>query len=253
MHFDRREIFLDTHALILVLGGTVAAALIGFPLKQAREAFRFLLLGVFFAQKSQTNRVIAQLIVLSTRPEPSSILPHEWRTYHPYLVEGYLILQKNDFSLAEFKMILQGRQNRTEESYAWDAKFLTALAKFPPAFGLLGASTGMIAMMSHLGSGGKDSIGPSMAIALVATFWGIALANLLLLPLADRAHRLNAEDAKLRSMITSALVLMHQSARPQVIFEHLIGFVPMNERNDPTIKRALFIIQNRNKQKSAAA
>src|SRR5665213_2509183 len=113
--------------------------------------------------------------MLSTRPEPSAIDPEIWRKFHPFLIEAYLISARNDMTHAEFKMILQGRRQRFQERNAWEAKILTALAKFPPAFGLLGATTGMIAMMSNLGGGGKEIIGPSMAIALVATFWGCLL------------------------------------------------------------------------------
>jgi chemotaxis protein MotA len=243
-HAGHPQIFLDQHALILVLGGTLSAALIAFPLRQYKDIGAFLFLGVLFPPRKQMRKVIADVLLLSGRPEPSNMDPALWGALHPYLQEGYLLGRKLRMTTAEYKMILLGRRQRMVERYSWDAKILTALAKFPPAFGLLGASTGMIAMMSNLGTGGKEVIGPSMAIALVATFWGIALANLVFLPLADRAMRLNTDDDKLRTIVTSGLILIHEQVDPAIICEHLVGFLPLDEREDARFQKAVFGAQN---------
>lgn len=242
-HTARPEIFLDSHAIILVLGGTLAAALMAYPLKQYRELFSFLVMGALFPPKKSHSKTIEHLIALSARPDLAAFSAQE-KDVHPYLLEGYVLMQKEQLTAEEFRMILASRHQRFKERYAWDAKVLNSLAKFPPAFGLLGATTGMIAMMSNLGASGKDSIGPSMAIALVATFWGIALANLVFLPLADHANRVNAEDARLRLMISTGLALIHQGTRPSVLLEHLLGFLPVAERNNPRFGQAVFLAQN---------
>jgi chemotaxis protein MotA len=243
----RKDIFLDNHALILVLGGTAAAALIAYPLSTFRDLWSFFTMGALFPPDKGFVKTINHLMLLSSRPLLANVDPAMRQNFHPFLIEGYNLMRKQEWESAEFRMLLHGRNQRVKERYGWDAKVLAALAKFPPAFGLLGATTGMITMMSRLGEAGKDSIGPAMAVALVATFWGIAIANLIFLPLADHCSRLNSEDARLRLMIATGLALIHQEQRPSVVFEHLIGFIPTSERGRSDLQQALLAAESSHK------
>ena len=237
------SIFVDHHALILVFGGTIAAALLAFSSRQLRDLGQFLLLGAFFPPKKITAKTIEQLFILAKWP---SLTLLEHKDFHPFLLEAYALALREDLTPAELKLILHTRIQKFRERYSWDAKTLVALAKFPPAFGLLGATTGMIAMMTGLGGAeGQDTIGPAMAVALVATFWGIAFANLVLLPLADRATRLNFEDQQLREMMAGGILLIHQEASPALLFEYLIGFMPMKERSDVKVIQHILAARNR--------
>ncbi len=238
------EIFLDQHALLLVFGGTIAAALIAYPISQFKSLFHFVLMGALFPPKRKAAKIAEQLLTLSRRPSMTTFnQPH--KEFHPFLLEGYSLALRSDLTAAELKLILQTRMLKFRERYMWDAKALAGLAKFPPAFGLLGATTGMIGMMSNLGGDAQRTIGPAMAIALVATFWGIAFANLILLPLSDHALRVNADDHQLREMIAGALLLIHQNASAAVLYEYLIGFVPMKERLDPRVMQSILEARNR--------
>ncbi len=237
------SIFADHHALILVFGGTLAAALIAFSNQQLRDLAHFLLLGMFFPPKKLTAKTIEHLFILAKWPALSSL---DHKDYHPFLLEAYTLALRDDLKAPELKLILHTRMQKFRERYSWDVKTLTALAKFPPAFGLLGATTGMIAMMTGLGgAAGQENIGPAMAVALVATFWGIAIANLVLLPLADRASRLNYEDQQLREMIAGGILLIQQEASPSLLFEYLIGFMTMKERSDVQVIQSILAARNR--------
>ena len=227
-HSAKPTIFLDPHALILVIGGTLAAGLIAFPFTKFRDLLSFLIMGVLYPSKKVHAKVLEEILVFAGLSH--ELQSEERPTCHPFLAEGYRLITKNSLSIGEFKAILHQRSQSFKERYSSDARTLNALAKFPPAFGLLGATTGMIAMMTNLGTSGQDSIGPAMAIALVATFWGIGVANLVLLPLADHAAKLANDDAQLRTMMITGLLLLHQNASPTVMFETLIGYLPMKER-----------------------
>jgi len=240
----RKDIFWDPHALILVLGGTFAAACIAFPMSQFRDLWTFFSAGALFPTEKAHLKTIEHILLLSPRPDLATIDPTVRLRFHPYLLEGYILMRKQEWDPLEYRALLMNRNQRFKERYGMDAKTLTALAKFPPAFGLLGATTGMIAMMTGLGPGGKETIGPAMAVALVATFWGIAIANFILLPLADHANRLNTEDARLRLMIATGLTLIHQGSRPAALYEHMIGFLPVSERSEPALRLSLQIAEN---------
>ncbi|OFZ16803.1 MAG: hypothetical protein A2Z20_02070 [Bdellovibrionales bacterium RBG_16_40_8] len=226
-------LFLDTHALILVCGGTAAAALIGFPLPKLARLLDFILYKVIF-DKSRKDTHIAKDMILAYRNPPQGkkffeVSPKS----HPFIVETSIMLEKTHLSPHELDKILTDRINYVKKSYLDDAKVLNSLAKFPPAFGLLGATTGMISMMIGLGSGGADQIGPAMAIALVATFWGIAIANLVLLPLSDHATKVATEEIHTRNMIKAAIQLMvDKKCSQERLVEVLIGYLPLKERRE---------------------
>jgi chemotaxis protein MotA len=150
---------------------------------------------------------------------------------HPFLAEGLNLLQKNYLTRAELEDVLHARRLVFKKKYLQDAKILNAVAKYPPAFGLLGASTGMIAMMTNLGGpGGTSMIGASMAVALVATFWGIAAANFLLLPLADYAQRIIVVDQEIRELIIEGTMMIYDNADDEVLAERLRSRLQVGDR-----------------------
>lgn len=230
-HATKPSIFLDTHAMILVLGGTVAAGFIGFPMGRFVDLFRFLAMGVLYPMKLGRLKVAKEVLQLAAVMEEAVAREEVTVPCHPFLGEGYRLLRRGNLKPDEFKRVLAQRNGNFRQRYLADAKMLTALAKFPPAFGLLGATTGMIAMMSNLGSSGQDSIGPAMAIALVATFWGIALANFVLLPLADHAAKLADDQTQLRTMMMAGLVLLQQRSEARFLYEMMQSYLPVDQRD----------------------
>lgn len=225
------SIFLDTHALILVVGGTLAASLIAFPVQQLFNLADFLYLGVLFKRHVKTAGLVEQIRAAAhlyrRNPEDIKMAMAD----HPFLEEGFVLLRKNYLSTEELSAVLESRRLGFKRKYQQDAKVLNAIAKYPPAFGLLGASTGMIAMMTNLGgTGGTAAIGSAMAVALVATFWGIAAANFIFLPLADHAQRAFLKDQVLREMISEGLLMIKEGASDMVIGERLRSMIDTDQR-----------------------
>ena len=106
------------------------------------------------------------------------------------------------------------------------------LAKFPPAFGLLGAVVGMIALMQSLG--GADAIkgvGPAMAVALVATMYGIAFANFILIPLGENLAKHNRTDKTVRSMVIDGIKLIRLKKHPLLVEENIKSYLLPSERD----------------------
>jgi chemotaxis protein MotA len=226
-------LFFDLHALVIVGFGTVAAALIASPPGRLKAIAKFIVTGALFRRERSKSYLIRTLISAhahilkagSTRVVISEDI-------HPFLKEGIDLIREGHLSVDELKEVLELRVNHFRRSYGEDAKSIAAIAKFPPAFGLLGAASGMISLMSQLGSGGKESIGPAMATAMVATFWGVGVANFVLLPLSDYANRLGIEDVELRNLMVEGLLLIHRRENPVVLKEKLMSFLRLNEREE---------------------
>jgi chemotaxis protein MotA len=226
----RPEIFLDTHALLLVIGGTSAATFIAFPFSRVLGLFKMVVFGVFLKQANNNRHLVEEMVLAAAAVQQDPTLLASRSASHPFLEEGLQLVSEGALTETELQDVLNRRSTYFRKSYLADAKMFNTLAKFPPAFGLLGATTGMITMMTSLGSGGQDKIGAAMAIALVATFWGIAVANLVLLPLADYAARLASDDAATRQMIADGVMMIKRRESVTVIAEKLNGALALNER-----------------------
>jgi len=225
-----RAMFLDSHAIVLVVGGTLAAAMIAFPGKRLLGLFSLLINGVIFKSSQKPKRIVEDMLTAATvaQQNPRGLVMRKGP--HPFLTEAYQLVGEGFLDEHQLEEVLRIRSEQFKKNYIGDAKTLNALAKFPPAFGLLGASAGMISMMMSLGKGGTDNIGPAMAVALVATFWGIAVANLLLLPLADHATRLAQDDQSVRKMIIEGVMMLKRGEAPIPMVEKLNSFLDLRAR-----------------------
>jgi chemotaxis protein MotA len=221
--------YLDTHALILVCGGTMAAALIAIPLSSLLELADTLLTWLF-RKKTPDHKIVEELYQAAMYYRKYKDLVSSLEFSHPFIREGFEFVKSDAFNEQQIQAILSKRIVAFKKKLQNDAKILLALSKFPPAFGLLGASTGMIAMMLSLNNGGTQKIGASMAIALVATFWGIGLANLVFLPLADFANKVAQDDSHTRLIIMEGLVLIKHQEEPLVMVEILKSHLSPAER-----------------------
>ncbi len=226
-------LFFDSHALIIVVLGTLASALIASPPGRIRAIAKFFVSGALFRNERSKSYLIKTLISAHAyilKSGSSRVMIPE--RIHPFLKEGIDLIREGHLNESELQEVLELRVNHFKRTYSEDAKSIAAIAKFPPAFGLLGAASGMISLMSQLGSGGKESVGPAMATAMVATFWGVGIANFILLPLSDYANRLGMEDVELRNLMVHGLILIHRREDPVILREKLVSFLRLNERED---------------------
>lgn len=225
------EIFLNAHALMLVLGGTLGVTLLAFPFRKLKEMLDFLIYGLFFKKKTEDLFVVADLIRIAEeyRKDPHGFLSN-YSVANPFLKEALKLLSKNALSYDDLLLIIKNRRDSFKKRYQEDHKMLLSISKFPPGLGLLGASSGMIEMMVGLNSSGMDGIGNAMAVALVATFWGIAIANFVFLPLADYAARVASEDFFTRSLVVHGISLIKQGMAPKIIAETLISQLAIRDQ-----------------------
>jgi chemotaxis protein MotA len=224
------DVYINAHALILVMGGTLAVTLMAYPMDKIIDMIDFVFYGFLFKKKNNFSNTIEEMVTHARQYyiRPKAI-PFD-AIKHPFVREAYLILAEQSLTDVQIEHILKSRKDSFKKKYIEDAKMLSAISKFPPALGLLGASTGMIEMMGNLGSGGTDSIGAAMSVALTGTFWGIGLANLVILPMADYATRTAAEDIYMRDTIITSILMMKRGFPQRVVTEHLVSKLPVIER-----------------------
>lgn len=232
MSTEHSRAFLDVHAFIIVIGGTTAASLLSFSGKKM-----FQLLRVFFrkvlGRNDELSVAITEIVDLARgyRENDGYLREKLPGLKTPFLKDAIEMMVEGGIDPEDLDKILVKRAIAMNHRYEEDAEMFKTLSKFPPAFGLLGAVIGMISLMQGLG--GADAfakVGPSMAIALVATMYGIAVANFIFLPLGENLARVNRMDHLARQMVVDGTKLIRIKKHPLVVEETLRCYLLPGER-----------------------
>jgi chemotaxis protein MotA len=218
--------FINLPGLGIVLGGTAAALFIGYPLSEVRRVIPLLRL-VFRNDKLDTRRDIDELVSLA----------HSWAGSDVHNVERDLKKVSNPFLRTGVQLIidntpeeqiielLQWRIARMRAREQAEAQMFRTMASFAPAFGMLATLIGLVNLMTVLGSQGMDVIGKQMGIALVATFYGILLANLVCKPIAIKLERRTEQRLVLMNMVLQGISMMCERRGPAMVRETLNSFM----------------------------
>lgn len=215
---------LQPTAALVVLGGTAAALLLSFPLPVLKRTWH--------AVKS----------VMRATPEPDASLVSRFEQYAVRVVrKGVLAIEPelttatDPFLKRALGMVADGvkadalREALTTFSRAQEegdeecATVLETAAGYAPTLGILGAVLGLIRVMESLGS--PAAVGSGIAVAFVATVYGVGLANLLLLPLASRLRAVSRTAALTRELIIEGSVILQSRVHPRLVDAYLSGFV----------------------------
>ena len=123
----------------------------------------------------------------------------------------------------EIRRALSTFNRTTEEADDESALVLETAAGYAPTLGILGAVLGLIRVMENLAT--PAAVGAGIAVAFVATVYGVGAANLVLLPLASRLRSLGRQAAVERELIIEGAVVIQQALHPRIVEAHLGGFL----------------------------
>lgn len=228
------EVFISAPSMMIVLGGTLAAVFISFPLPSVLKVSG-VLLQIFKKDIQNPSWVIALMVRLSFKARQKSLLSLEQdidsidnriiKLGLEMVIDGHPAQLIRDVLETELDFV-QIRHRRGEHI------FRTA-GKFAPSFGLIGTLIGLVQMLQTLGATGSDaanSLGHGMALALITTFYGAVLANLFFLPVAEKLKS-RTDDEVLRTQIIIEGVLMLQAGmNPRIIERKLNSYLPPEQR-----------------------
>jgi len=199
--------YFDDVAIAVVIGGTLAVALVLLPWDSWRVIFRSFV-GVFYTRTSDDKRLIEESLRFVASANAGDAARIDSKGLPGSILSDGKELIDLRFEESEIETILLERVDQATLQMKKVSDAIRSLSKYPPAFGLIGTVFGLVNLMRAITDGlDPRETGVRMAIALVATLYGLVLANLVIAPLGERIAK-NAEIMRRRGEIAVQAVLL---------------------------------------------
>lgn len=219
-------LFVDWPGLAIVFGGTFAATFLSYPLAEVIRIFG--LIGtVFRNERIYSQDDIEELVKMSRlwiQGDLQAVEREMQKLNNPFLRTGVqLVIDRTPEE--DILDLLQWRISRLKAREHAEAQLFRAMASYAPAFGMLGTLVGLINLMFLLGGGDVRAIGAQLAVALMTTFYGVLLANLVFKPVAVKLERRTEQRVVLMNMIMQGISMMCARRSPVLMRETLNSFM----------------------------
>lgn len=219
----------DMVAFLVVVGGTLAAGIITMPNVRFRFLLYHLLSSMFLSLRKKRQKAVLDGLHLVKGESPEL---NFYKFNERIMYEGGELL-KLGFTKDKIEEILTDRIEQFAQDSYKVANWLRSLAKYPPAFGISGTVLGLVYLMRGISHGTTPAeTGMRMAIALVATFYGILLANVLINPLGEQIKENIDETVTLCEISLKSILLIRERANILVAQETLNSFISSRTKVD---------------------
>jgi chemotaxis protein MotA len=212
-------------AAIIVLGGTLGAVMVTSPLSSLIAAAAGLK-RVFFEDVINTEAAIDEIVGYATKARKSSLISLEEdleKIDDPFLKKA-LTLAVDGTDLQELRKMVELDLVQAEKTAEAEAKVFEAAGGYSPTIGIIGAVMGLIQVMKHLEN--IEEVGKGIAVAFVATVYGVAAANLLFLPCANKLKTRGQKDVQLKELLLEGVSSILEGMNPKLIRVKLEAFAP---------------------------
>jgi len=215
---------LQPTAAMIVFGGTLGAVLIQYPLSVVIKAIRQLA-NVFLEPQDNARSTIDVLVKYANQARREGIisLDHELEGIHEPFLKRSLMLAVDGTEPQELRKIMELELDNQEEQEEKIAQVFESAGGFSPTIGIIGAVLGLIQVMQHLDK--IDEVGKGIAVAFVATIYGVGAANLLLLPAAGKLKIRLRDEQVIREMTLEGVISILEGMNPHMLEAKLLGFL----------------------------
>ncbi|MEW5724263.1 MAG: MotA/TolQ/ExbB proton channel family protein [Thermodesulfobacteriota bacterium] len=221
--------FVDIPSVFIVVGGTVCATMINYPLKDVINSFK-VMRNAFFARTLTYGEIITNFVNYANKARKEGILA----------LEASLPEIEDDFLKKGLQLTIDGLEPQAitdilETEIAWledrhrlGADMFQAMGMFSPAFGMIGTLIGLVGMLQSMED--PSTIGSSMAVALITTFYGAVLANVVFIPISGKLRARSKEESLVKEMILQGIISLSRGDNPRILEQKLHSFLPPSLR-----------------------
>jgi len=203
-------------AAIIVVGGTIGACCVQFPLEVLIAAAKGTL-GVFIHKGANAEATLEQIVAFANKARKDGIVSLDSElpsVKDPFLRQG-LMLAVDGTESSEVRKILQLELDNKSEMEEKVPSVLESAGAFSPTIGIIGAVIGLIQVMQHLDN--IEEVGKGIAVAFVATIYGVSLANLFCLPAAGKLKIRHKEHVMQQEMMLEGVISILEGLNPRMI------------------------------------
>jgi chemotaxis protein MotA len=215
---------LQPTAALIVFGGTMGAVLLQFPLATVIAAFRGLA-HVFGKPQVQNDEIVRLLVAFANKARRNGVvsLDADLNTIQDPFLKRSLMLAVDGTEPSELRKLMRVNLDCTMESEERLPMVFESAGGFSPTIGILGAVLGLIQVMQHLDN--IQEVGKGIAVAFVATIYGVGIANLFFLPFAGKMRLRMREEHLRREMMLEGVISILEGMNPRMLEVKLAGFL----------------------------
>ena len=218
------SVLLQVAAFFIVFGGTLGAVMLQHPLKVFVTGLK-MARWAFITPKFDVQRLAYQITAWGGVARKDGILALEAQLRgvdDPFVAKGLQLLVDGN-SAEKIREVLEVELQNWENLRWQSARVWESAAGYSPTIGILGAVLGLVHVMQSLGEPAK--LGAGIAVAFIATIYGVGFANLLFLPIAGKLKILIAQQVNMREMLIDGLCMVANAENPRFIENKLKGYV----------------------------
>lgn len=228
-------LFVDIPSLAVVVGGMLCATLIHFSLGQFLSIFK-IVKKTFVNKIPQPQELIQQMVNFAAinRRDGALALEEQIRKVNNNFIEKGLQMLIDGQEEEWIRDMMTLEVQYTTERHSKGKKILDFMGSAAPAFGMVGTLIGLVKMLANLED--PSGIGAGMALALITTFYGAVMANLIFIPLAGKLSIYSGAEILAMEMIMEGICAISRGENPTVIREKMQSFISPNSREDVKAK-----------------
>lgn len=217
--------FIDMPSILVVLGGSMAAGMMSFPLKNFLGT-PMVLKNAFFNKSPSIPQLIEQIVSLADTARRDGLLALESRLGdidNSFITLG--VQMAVDGTRAEvIEDIMRTEMDAVATRHRDGKSILDQLGRFAPAYGMIGTLLGLIMMLSDMSD--PSNIGTGMAVALITTLYGAIAANVLFMPFAEKLGFISKQELLVMEIVVRGIMAIQSGENPRVIEQKLSTFLP---------------------------
>ena len=217
--------FWDPSSVAVVFGGVLSALMLSFPMSNFTKIPKHLNI-IFFPTKYNPKEYIVRIVELATEARINGLLSLESKleeTKDAFL-KSSMMLVVDAVDPEKVKNLLETELEYLDERHAQDRAFYDKASAYSPAFGMIGTLMGLINLMKKLDD--PNAIAPAMALALVTTFYGSILANMVFTPISNKLKVRHEEEYLCKMIIVEGVQSIQAGDNPRFIEEKLTQLIP---------------------------
>ena len=235
--------FFSFNSILIVVGGTLAATMVNLPLKAVGNIFN-ILKNVFKGEVYDYVGIINEIVEKAQKARKDGLLSLEADL--PNMREGFfkngIELAINERESSRLRTFLNLELNNITSRHIAGQELFLYMGSYAPAFGMLGTVLGLIVMMNNFAGSGEEvsasydvsekfaQLLSGMGLALITTFYGVFMANMIFLPIGGKLKRISENEMMLKNIVVEGIISIHAREHPLLIKEKLMTFVPHSLR-----------------------